>query len=291
LKLLELQRRMAADLMRPLTRNDNLSTKAKAAEYVAPNDRLTSHERLEIYSRSYWYRILDSLYDDFPGLRAILGDEAFHKLSRAYLAVHPSRSFSMRNLGSELEAWLRPRRRYTGGKHALALDMVRLEWAHIVAFDGPSAKPLGPEDLLEPGPELRMSLQPYLTLLDVRHPVDDLRIRVSRNESLHETASNAVTAPRHRATRLRSVRRQKMPIFIAVHRFDNGVYYRRIEPEAFHILTALRRGDPIGTALVAGFEGSPLPAEEYQAGIERWFAIWSELGWLCNYDPNNYQVV
>ena len=80
-----------------------LSRTAKAADYIAPNDRLTSHERLEIYSRSYWYRILDSLYDDFPGLRAIIGDEAFHKLSRAYLAAHPSRSFTMRNLGHALE--------------------------------------------------------------------------------------------------------------------------------------------------------------------------------------------
>jgi hypothetical protein len=288
LKLLELQRRMAADLMRLLTADDNLSPRANAAEYVAPNDRLTSHERLEIYSRSYWYRLLDSLYDDFPGLRAILGDEAFHKLSRAYLTDHPSTSFTMRNLGHALEAWLRPRRRYTGGRHALALDMVRLEWAHIEAFDGPSSKPLGPEDLLELGPDLRMSLQPYLSLLLVHHAVDDLRISVTRKQELHDAASNAVTAPRHRATRRRTAARRKTPVHIAVHRYDNTVYYRRIEPEAFHILTALRRGESIGTALEAGFEGSSLSADEYQAGIAKWFAVWSELGWLCRHDSNHY---
>ncbi len=281
MKLLELQRRMAADLMRPLTRYDHLSRTVNAAEYVAANDRLTSHERLEIYSLSYWYRILDSLYDDFPGLRAILGDEAFHHLSRAYLAAHPSRSFTMRNLGWALEAWLRPRRRYTCGKHALALDMVRLEWAHIEAFDSPSVKPLGPEDLLDLDAGLHMSLQPYITLLDVHYPVDDLRISVSRNENSHDAASNAVTAPRHRATKRKLARRQKAPIFIVVHRFDNSVYYRRIEPEGFRILTALRRGDSIGMAVGAGFEGSSLSAEQYQAGIARWFAVWSELGWLC----------
>ena len=288
MKLLEFQRRMAADLMRPLTRNDHLSPQVNAAEYVAPNDRLTSRERLQIYSRSYWYRILDSLYDDFPGLRAILGDEAFHKLSRAYLTAHPSRSFTMRNLGCALEAWLRPRRRYTAGKHALALDMVRLEWAHIEAFDSPSAKPLGPEDLLELSPELRMSLQPYITLLDVHHPVDDLRISVRRNEDLHGAASNAVTVPKHRASKRRSAPRQKAPVFIAVHRFDNRVYYRRIEPEAFRILTALRRGDSIAAALEAGFEGSSLSADEFEARIAQWFAIWSELGWLCGYDSDHY---
>ena len=281
MKLLELQRRMAADLMRPLTGHDNLSPKVDAGDYIEPNDRLSAHERLQIYSRSYWYRILDSLYDDFPGLRSLIGDGAFHKLSRAYLAVHPSRSFTMRDLGCELEAWLRPRRRYSAGKHAQALDMVRLEWAHIRAFDTPGAKPLGPEDLLELDAKLKMHLQPYITLLQVRYSVDDLRIQVTRDEDLHNAASNVVTAPRHRGSKLRSLPRLKTPAFIAVHRFENRVYYRRLEPEAFQILTALERGDTIGEAIEAGFDGSALSAERYQGHLAKWFAIWSELGWLC----------
>ena len=281
MKLLELQRRMAADLMRPLTARDNLSPKSKAGEYITPNDRLTSRERLEIYSRSYWYRILDSLYDDFPGLRAIIGDEAFHRLSRAYLAAYPSESYTMRNLGHALESWLRPRRQYTAGQHALALDMVRLEWAHIVAFDGPSAKPMGPEDLLELGPALRMTVQPYITLLDLHYAVDDLRIAVSRNADLHETASNAVTAPKHRAAKRRTIPRAKAKIYLAVHRFEDVVYYRRLEPESFRILTSLRAGESIGRAIEDGFDGSLLSADDYQAGIAQWFAVWAELGWLC----------
>jgi hypothetical protein len=75
--------------------------------------------------------------------------------------------------------------------------------------------------------------------------------------------------------------RQKEGIFVVVHRFDNSVYYRRIEPEGFRILTALRRGDSIATALEAGFAGSALSADEFEARIAKWFAMWSELGWLC----------
>jgi len=272
---------MAADIMRPLTSRDNLSPKPKAGEYITPNDRLTSRERLQIYSQSYWYRILDSLYEDFPGLRAIIGDDAFHKLSRAYLAAHPSKSYTMRNLGHALEPWLRRRHQYTGGRHALALDMVRLEWAHIEAFDGLAAKALGPEDLLELGAELRMGLQPYISLLELHYPVDDLRIAVSRNSDLHGTASNAPSAPKHGATKRRTVARAKTPIHLAVHRFDSMVYYRRLEPEAWRILTSLRQGDPIGLAVETGFEGSALSIDEYQAGIAQWFAMWAELGWLC----------
>ena len=68
---------------------------------------------------------------------------------------------------------------------------------------------------------------------------------------------------------------------MAVHRFDDMVYYRRLEPEAWRILTAFRAADPIGTALEKGFEGSSLSADDYQSRIAGWFAAWSELGWLC----------
>ena len=76
------------------------------AEFVKPNDRLTALERLEIYNRQYWFRVLDSLDEDFPGLRAIVGRRAFDRLSRAYMAECPSQSFTLRNLGSRLEEWL-----------------------------------------------------------------------------------------------------------------------------------------------------------------------------------------
>ena len=65
---------MAADVMSPLTKQDGIAKENQAVTYVKPNDRLTSAERLEIYNRSYWYRILDSLREDFPGLRAVVGE-------------------------------------------------------------------------------------------------------------------------------------------------------------------------------------------------------------------------
>src|SRR5262252_2999031 len=130
--LVQLQRRMAHAIMRPLSSSDHIASSADAA-FIKPNNLLTPVERLEIYSRSYWFRILDSLYDDFPGLRAVLGRRAFHRLSRAYLADCPSRSFTLRNLGSRLGEWLERNPHYAAKRYPLALDMVRLEWAHIEA--------------------------------------------------------------------------------------------------------------------------------------------------------------
>ncbi len=88
----------------------------------------------------------------------------------------PSQSFTLRNLGSRLEAWLTEHPEFAGKHFALALDMIRLEWAHIEAFDGAERKALGPEDLLELGPDLALALQPHIQLLALQYPVDNLRI-------------------------------------------------------------------------------------------------------------------
>ncbi|MGC3989032.1 MAG: putative DNA-binding domain-containing protein [Chthoniobacteraceae bacterium] len=73
--LANLQRALAGALFRPLTESDGMqrANAQTAAAIITPNDRLTAFERLEIYNRQYWFRLLDCLYDDFPGLRAVLG--------------------------------------------------------------------------------------------------------------------------------------------------------------------------------------------------------------------------
>lgn len=256
--LLAVQRRMAHAIMQPLARSDRIAPKTDAA-YIKPNDRLSSTERLEIYSRCYWFRILDSLYDDFPGLCAVLGRRAFHRLSRAYLAECPSRSFTLRNLGSRLEEWLDRNPRFAGSRHKLALDMVRLEWAHIEAFDNTAEKVLGPEDLLELGPNFRVGLQPYIRLLALRYPVDDLRIHLKA-----------------RARRLKAGQ-----VFLVVHRLDSTVYYRRVAAEEYRLLAALRDGRKISKAIRLAFENSPASTEEQGVMLEKWFTVWAELGWLC----------
>ena len=286
--LLELQRQMMKAVMQPLTSSDRIAPKTadgrpmkiEAAEFITPNSRLSSLERLEIYSRSYWYRALDSLYDDFPGLHAVLGPRAFQRLSRAYLADCPSQSFTLRNLGARLAGWLQRNPQYAGKRLALALDMVRLEWAHIEAFDSAAEKALGPEDLIELGPDLRAGLQPYVRLLEFEYPVDKLLIQVNRAEE-HEGASNAVLRQKHDGLARRVIRLKRERTHLAVHRMDFVVYYRRIAAEEFRILNALREGQPVGHAIQYGFENSTASLDEQRGMLETWFAAWAELGWLC----------
>jgi hypothetical protein len=276
--LMEFQRRVAQAVMSPL----NASVSAEAEQLVKPNDRLTSTERLNIYHRQYWYRILDSFNEDFPGLCAVLGERAFARLSRAYLTECPSRSFTLRNLGSRLETWVTEHPEFGGKRLAVALDMIRLEWAHIEAFDNAERKALGPEDLLELGPELRLVLQPYVTLLQLRYPVDELRVTLNEHLDEHGAASNAVSQPARRHIVRRYARLKPQRIFLAVHRVAFTVYYRRLDADEFRLLEALRQGQSIGPALDSVLAGTELEPAELQHKIQTWFANWAQLGWLSS---------
>jgi Putative DNA-binding domain len=268
--LLELQRRIAGAVMRPF----DASISAEAKRLVKPNDRLTSTERLSIYHRQYWYRILDSFREDFPGLCAILGERGFQRLSHAYLTDCPSQSFTLRNLGSRLEAWLTEHPDFAGKTLALALDMIRLEWAHIEAFDSAERKALGPEDLIELGPELIFGLQPHIRLSELQYPVDELRVKLNKELEEHSTASNAVSAPSRRHVIRRCARLKPEQIFLAVHRVEFTVYYRRLDAAEFRLLRAIEQGQSIGAALDREADVEP-------HRIQAWFASWAQLGWLC----------
>src|SRR5246127_5615921 len=143
MSLVDLQRAMAAAVMQPLTPDEQMRGTAPdgrdmssvAASFIAPNSRLSAFERLEIYNRQYWFRVLGALAEDFPALRAVVGARAFEALCIAYLTAHPSRSFTLRNLGSKLADWLAANPQFTGRRHRLAIDVVRIEWAFIEAFD------------------------------------------------------------------------------------------------------------------------------------------------------------
>jgi hypothetical protein len=294
--LLELQRRMAEAVMLPLTRDENMQRKtrqgrsmtAEAAAFIKPNSRLTSFERLEIYNRQYWFRILSAFAEDFPGLAAVIGQAAFDKLTRAYLAECPSQSFTLRNLGSQLEGWLQKHPEYTGRKFALALDIVRLEWAYIEAFDNAEERALTLADMSQLDGESQLSLQPHLRLLHLAHAVDDFVIEVHRQQGSQGVASNAVTEAKHSRSRRPPLSLRRGEIFLCVHRFENAVYYKRLEREEYQLLLALSEGSTLGEALDRGFVSSAVAEKERPARVQSWFANWAELGWFCRHKPAGF---
>jgi hypothetical protein len=283
-----LQREMATAIMQPLTANEDMrslapdgrSMRVIAESFIAPNSQLDSFERLEIYNRQYWFRVLSALIEDFPALRAVIGGGRFDAISVAYLTAHPSRSFTLRNLGSKLPEWLAANPALAGRRHRLAVDVARIEWAFVESFDNAECTPLTPDQVATLDGDSHIALQPHLQLMALDYPADDLVL------SLHDRQKREASEAGHRhdevqpaPVKLPKLRRK--PIWLASHRVDLRVYYRRLEQEEFQTLSALRSGLPLGEALEAGFAASKVPTAKRPPKLGQWFGSWAELGWLC----------
>src|SRR6202040_1064500 len=120
--------------------------------------------------------------------------------------------------------------RLTGRRHQLALDLARLEWAHIEAFDNEAKAPLktGALAVLDAG-KLRLKLQPHITLLQLQHEADEFLIALKHGGGLRNDASQA-RGQRRRANRTNATPTIKRnPIYLAVHRHGDSVYYKRLQ--------------------------------------------------------------
>jgi len=279
------QRMMATAIVRPLTAEDHLQPRwidgrpmdSVAAEFIKPNDRLTSFERLQLYNRMYWFRLFDAIRDDCPGLLAALGERAFSRLAQAYLERCPSRSFTLRDLCSRLERFILDNPRLTAPRTALAAEIARFEWAQTVAFDGEARPVVAPEHIARTPPSrLRLGLQPYVTLLRLRYPIDSYVIAVKRRDALRAEASNTRgdAAVVHRAFR-RVARPRSGLTHVAVHRHNNRLFYKRLDPGAFRVLEALGAGRTLSSAIAAAGPGAR-PEQ-----VKGWFKSWMTLGWFC----------
>jgi hypothetical protein len=279
-----LQRFMTHALVQPLTATDELAPRwhdgrsmAEAvAEFIKPNARLTAVERLRIYSISYWYRLIDGVYEDAPGLRGLLGEKKFDALVRAYLAKYPSQSFTMRNLCSRLPRFILEEPSLTAPDTLLAHAIARFEWAQTEAFDGEARPMLTPDDLADTPPaKLRLGLQPYLSLLAFDWPVDDYVLAIKQRDALRSEASNAIDHGPRAAARKRVRRPTRRKTFLVVHRYNLKLFYKRVDEPAFKMLTAIAAGRTLEQAVAAAGRG--VKPEH----VRDWFATWMELGWFC----------
>jgi hypothetical protein len=285
----QLQRAVFEVTRQPLTPSERLRPRLPdgrcvreiANALIKPNDRMTSFERLQVYSQQYWFRIMGSLSEDFPGLRSLIGGRKFEKLAVAYLNECPSESFTLRNLGSRLEAWLRKRPEYIAGVERVAIDMVRLEWADIEAFDKLELPRITTADSAKLDGDTVLRLQPHLQLLDLAYPVDELLLRIRGKASKSDTASNAVL----KFPRQARIRRSSLPrpgkVYLAVYRLNGIVYFKRLTRDAFALLQAMGEGKPLEKAIEISLVRSRRSLDRLGGQVQEWFKEWSSLGWFA----------
>lgn len=217
---------------------------AQLEDVVTRSQMLSARDRLAVYGNAYFARLLECLGEVYPVLRRTLGEEVFLGFARDYLLAHPSRSYTLNELGRKFPAFLAHTRPGPGESDAgdwadFLIDLARLEWAIYEVFDGPGMEEEPPLEILdldlEPIEEwmaLRFCPDPSLRLLEFRYPVNDHYTAVRASEGELTTAF----PPPGR-------------YFLAVTR-RNYIVRRYVLDEAQYLLLSnLVDGEDLGTAL------------------------------------------
>ncbi len=149
----------------------------ETGQIVEASPRLTGPQRLAIYQRSYYLRILKCMREQFPALCHALGEELFTDFAREYLQACPSESYTLYDLSRRFAAYLdetRPDREALEVDREswvdFMVDLARYERQVFVMFDAPGhegQQRLADEDV----PDSRLRLQPCFALGDYRFPV------------------------------------------------------------------------------------------------------------------------
>ena len=87
---------------------------------------------LEVYRNNYRGNLHDALAGAYPVIQQLVGKEFFRELTRAFIALHPSRSGNLHHYGKELPTFIRT---FTPAQSLAYLpDMATLEWACHCAY-------------------------------------------------------------------------------------------------------------------------------------------------------------
>lgn len=241
---------------------------ALAERYFTGNARLSPVEQLEIYREQFWLRHTAALLEDFPGVSAILGQRAWERLCEEYLVAHPPSTFSLRDVGAALPAFVANEASWLEHQR-LVNDMARLEWAYVEVFDAPGASaPLGPEKLAVDWDHARIVLSPALRLLRTSYPVPALRRRLIDHES-----ANPIELP------------EPEPAFLLVHRPRLEILVEPLSEAEFALLSELADHGRLSAALEEAGRVSHLDSESLSSRLSSWFKDWVERSLIVDVLP------
>jgi hypothetical protein len=267
---------------------------------VTRSQALTALERLEIYNRAYFARLLECLREEYSVLAAALGNDLFDSFAIGYLEANPSQSYTLSRLGEKFPEFLADTRPVTGGLKSplpsetaervggtlvapsgpssvenrpvadwaeFMIDLARLERAINEVFDGPGSegRPLVDSARLsaitpERWPEARLVCVPCLRVMRLSHPVSEYFTAIRRGER----PPIPPAAPAH----------------LAILRRDYRVLRYALESAQYELLQALLDGEPVGKAIERAAAVSPLADAQLASALREWFRFWTAEGFF-----------
>jgi hypothetical protein len=232
---------------------------------------LTATERMAIYHDAYFARFVECLQNDFPIFRKAVGDDAFRQFALQYIAMQPSRGYTLGRFGDGFVDFLRETCPACEGIDASGADwpeflieLARFERIIAEVFDGPgiedrsgldaaSLRTLAPRELSQ----LRFIGAPCLRLLQTQFAVHDW-VRQDPDLAL-----------------LRVLQRRDTCVVITRSKYR--VIWQEVECDEFQLLQQLVDGASLGDALLSAASNASADVGELASRLQAMFCRWAAL--------------
>jgi hypothetical protein len=139
--------------------------RAGLEEVFVSDARLSASQRLAIYNRGYYYRLLDALSSVYQQTQRVLGNARFERLALAYLTRYPSEHPAVERVGRVFPEYLRD----LDAIERSVADLAALEWARLRALVAPNPRALVSASGIDPAlfASSRLQLVPALHWLEL----------------------------------------------------------------------------------------------------------------------------
>lgn len=237
---------------------------------ILPSSKMTGLERLQIYGRAYFGRLIECLQAQFPAVRTAIGDDAFNAMAFGYLAQNPSTDYSLGAFGQSFDTFLAatrpmPSEKIDSGQPDFAdflIDLAKLEWTYADVFNGKgpeTSEQLSASDLTgltaDEFAESRLIPFDCVRLLQFRFPVHEY-ISALRRET-------TATIPDARRVNLVVTRRTYI-----VRRFE-------VDRQQFQLLRSILDGRTIGDSLQQLCAEPETDIRTLTSDLQKWFRDWT----------------
>lgn len=241
-------------------------------QLIAPSHALDSTQRLEIYVDAYFERLLECLREEFLATHQAMGDELFHAVAFGYLQRHPSRSYTLGQLGARFADYLAESRLHARGAPEgsppnwadFVIELASFERTQREVFDGPGIEGRTSGLLAELAEipaaqwvDLRLQAAPCLRVCSYRHTVDIYWLAACEGRPLPPIEPNE--------------RR------LAIHRRGFAIERHELSAVQFVLLRQLVAGQSLTAAIEATAATVAADDGDWQGELGGWFRTWATL--------------
>ncbi len=222
-------------------------------------------ELLHVYQSGYRIRLESFFHEDHSGLRALLGDDKFDELIRAFIDANPPKDRNARWYTTGLPDYMAANSRWRDDRRALSMAL--FERAMVDAFDATDADAQTVQALAafapEESPRLAFTFHPSLHLLELSAGTLAAYLAADADEGEADAAAPAPEPPLDpSATET-----------VAVWRCNEETVFRELDPDEYLALNEARAGHAFGDIcqMAAFQQAGEIEPERLAQFLASWF--------------------